>query len=251
MNGQRGFIMLAMVATMLVTATVVLSLKMLNAMDTKAANQNDVTRRLEAVKQALVQFALINGRLPCPANSTLLTATNDSGLSDPVGAVTNCTNPQNAGTVPWASLGIAREASLDPWGRKLTYRVYQTASGFTQGNGARCDTGPTTPPPQACNAAAFTVVPQSGPNLTDIAFVVISHGSTGYGARLAQGGQLAPLPAAGNTAERNNYSAGGPFHDAQPSDPSIPPDAINHFDDHVLYMTRNDLARLAGLRRDW
>lgn len=256
MNRQRGFTLIIMVATLLVTATVIFSIKILNANKAKVDRLAELNGKLETIKQSLVQFATVNGRLPCPADGTLLTPAADPGLASPVVATAACTNNQAAGVVPWATLGLSRETSIDPWGRKITYRVYQGATGFTRANGVGCDTVlPNGSNYRACTggAAMFTIVLAVPPNDNQAAFVLISHGETGAGARLPQGGQLLPLPNGANINERNNIAnaVAGTFSDIQQSDPTVVSSAVNHFDDILTYMTLDSLASAAGRRKDW
>lgn len=256
MNRQKGFALLVMVATLLVTATVIFSIKILSANTVKAERSVELSEKLDKIKQSLIQFATVNGRLPCPADGTLLTPTSDPGLASPAVATAACTNNQAAGVVPWATLGLPRETSVDPWGRKITYRVYQGATGFTRTDGVGCDTVlPNASNYRNCTggAAMFTIVLATPPNNNQAAFVLISHGETGAGARLAQGGQLLPLPNAANTNERNNIAnaVAGTFSDILQSDPTVDSAAVNHFDDILLYMTLDSLASAASRKKDW
>ena len=73
-------------------------------MDVQKIKQTDKT--LEKIKEALLGFALINGRLPCPAL--------DKGGSE------DCTLSDREGFLPWRVLGIGR---YDEWGNTFLYRV--------------------------------------------------------------------------------------------------------------------------------
>jgi len=69
-------------------------------------------RDLEETREALVGFALANGRLPCPASNA------SNGVESPVGGGA-CTNPYN-GFVPAVTLGLsqvdAQGYAVDAWG---------------------------------------------------------------------------------------------------------------------------------------
>jgi type II secretory pathway pseudopilin PulG len=69
-------------------------------------------QQLEEIREALVGFALANGRLPCPASAT------SSGIESPAGGGA-CTHPWN-GFVPAVTLGLSRVDelgfALDAWG---------------------------------------------------------------------------------------------------------------------------------------
>jgi len=64
-------------------------------------------KTLEEIKQALLGFASIHGRLPCPA-SNQETGIQDSSLC------------KKEGYLPWADLGIGR---IDAWGNPFRYRA--------------------------------------------------------------------------------------------------------------------------------
>lgn len=79
----------------------------------------ETRNQLKDIEQALIGFAIINGRLPCPATST------SNGVESPVGGGA-CTNFYN-GFVPAATLGISsrNEAglTLDAWNNPIRYAV--------------------------------------------------------------------------------------------------------------------------------
>jgi prepilin-type N-terminal cleavage/methylation domain-containing protein len=66
-------------------------------------------QRLEEIKEALLGFAIINERLPCPAPDI-------NGIALDVGE-TDC---NKEGYLPWADLGVGR---YDAWGKAFRYRV--------------------------------------------------------------------------------------------------------------------------------
>jgi len=70
----------------------------------------DARRDLSEIKEALLGFAVINGRLPCPD-------TTGDGLEDLC-----ATSPTTSigGNVPWATLGTKQQ---DPWNRRYQYQV--------------------------------------------------------------------------------------------------------------------------------
>jgi len=92
--------------------------------------QVDLTRTrqtetvLAEVKEALVGFALANGRLPCPDCNdaldcpTLAASSINDGQADYVGGI--CISNIETGNLPWVDLGVSE---LDAWGRRFTYHV--------------------------------------------------------------------------------------------------------------------------------
>ncbi len=191
----------------------------------KSGDQIGITNlRLETIRKALVDFVVVNSRLPCPADGAL-----NVGLPDP-NTFTPTPNPptpnvlcnRRGGTVPWAVLGLSDKETLDGWGRKISYRVYDGGLvpqvGLTIDNGAslvECDKDFTSPPLLAASAAAVPpayLCAAPTPNRTDpatvlaslvrpglalmdqgiavaqVGFVLVSHGPTGLGAWLPGGG---------------------------------------------------------------
>jgi type II secretory pathway pseudopilin PulG len=85
------------------------------------ANIQNTEKTLEQIKQALINYTLLNGRLPCPVPES----NSASGLE--VNSQTNC---QQEGYLPWANLGTGR---YDAWGNPFRYRanneVYRNTGG--------------------------------------------------------------------------------------------------------------------------
>jgi prepilin-type N-terminal cleavage/methylation domain-containing protein len=77
---------------------------------------NETQRQLSEIKEALLGFAVINGRLPCPT-TTADPVNLNYGIEDAA-----CINIE--GYLPWKSLGVTE---IDAWGSKRT----ATADPFT------------------------------------------------------------------------------------------------------------------------
>ncbi|MEI2636142.1 MAG: type II secretion system protein GspG [Methylotenera sp.] len=92
------------------------------------ARNAEARRDLSEIKEALLGFAVINDRLPCPDND-------GDGVDDGC-ANTNATST-SGGNVPWATLDTKQ---LDPWGRRYQYQVNNAFSAAfiltTTGSGA-------------------------------------------------------------------------------------------------------------------
>lgn len=224
---QRGLVGLLLAAAILTSVVTGLVIRQANLVR-KAGNQIAVTNAsMENVRKALVDFVVVNSRLPCPADGAL-----DVGLPDPNTFTPNPNPPlpnvlcnKRDGTVPWAVLGLSDKETLDGWGRKISYRVYDGGLapqvGLTIDKGAslvECDKDFTSPAPAASAAAvppaylcaaptpnradpATVLDPLVRPGLalTDqgiavakVGFVLVSHGPTGLGAWLLGGGCPAP-----------------------------------------------------------
>jgi len=225
---QQGLVALLLAATLLVTLSTTLALSELGQRREVGDQQALTQKRLLALRQALVNFASANGRLPCPASGA-----QDTGDAVPNLQTDNCTNAN--GTVPWTTLGMTRDAALDAWGRKVSYRVFAGPTGLTRTGGAslvNCDSDFATPAPTASAAAlvvnnyqcaatgtrtdpASVLAPatrrglavydesQSITTVWQVALVLISHGASGAGAWTTGGVQQA-LPPVANAVERAN-----------------------------------------------
>lgn len=253
-----GIVVMLSVATVLVLTTVLLS-----TTEFRASRTTRTTSTLTSLEEALIQFVSLHGRLPCPANGSL-----DTGKADPDTANPIC-NSLN-GTVPWAELGISQDAALDGWGRRVSYRVFAGNTGLTQSDGASMVNCDSQKPGGAAQLLANGLcasdysnlssqflknkgltVNNSGTNEGGIAFVLISHGETGYGAWLP-GGNRMQLPDAGNASETANTGSGGTYYSKSFSAPDILPSDANHFDDMVKWLRIEDLIRRSGrIARDW
>jgi len=89
-------------------------------------NLSDTQRRLDDAKDLLLAYALVNGRLPCPA------APGTTGDESPAGGAAACTNPYD-GFLPARTLGYqpidAAGYGIDAWGNRLRYAVSATQWG--------------------------------------------------------------------------------------------------------------------------
>jgi len=126
----RGFTL-----TELAVVFTIISLLLAAAMYTLSAqteqrNSEETRRRLEAARELLLAFALVNGRLPCPA-STTTGAT--AGFEAPAGGGT-CTAPgPYGGWLPARTIGfqIMDQAgnAVDAWGNPIRYAVSNVLTG--------------------------------------------------------------------------------------------------------------------------
>jgi len=171
----------------------------------------ETRRQMSEIKDALTGFAVINGRLPCPAQATIATGAANAGTEAKTGnscacqtvsgstdtiattAGVACTNTSVTGVLPWATLGLPE---TDAWGRRYTYRVTrvfadQIAAG-TLGTGCTVAV-PTASSFALCSPGTPDVLVASGSSnnvATDVPAIYLSHGKNGNGAYLSDGTQL-------------------------------------------------------------
>lgn len=201
--------------------------------------QRDVTSNLEAqrqldnIKEALLAFAITNGRLPCPAIPTLSNTNANAGQEDKnASSVCNLTH----GVLPWASLGLPE---TDPWGQRFTYFASEkftkpvispALASFTLATGV-----PTTPASADDNLHTANVKAKDSDTsniASDLAAVVISHGPLGAGAYTTDGNKLA-VTASDEVVNANAYTQVTPTFVSRTQSPD--------FNDQLIWIAPNQL----------
>jgi len=212
----------------LAVAVVILALLLFGAMVPFSAQVDirsvaDTRRTMDSIKEAIVGFALANGRLPCAADGSIPAGAANAGTEQ--FNLTSCVAPFTFGVIPWVTLGVPE---TDAWGRRFSYRVSPVFADTTAA-GTWSTTGPLPPGPSpgtqspACAPNPLPSAPTSFAlcSLGDIAVftrttgavpaaplgsalpaVFISHGKNGLGAWQSNGTRL-PAPAAGTDEAAN------------------------------------------------
>jgi prepilin-type N-terminal cleavage/methylation domain-containing protein len=197
---------------------------------------NATNRHLDEIRQALIGFAIANGRLPCPADPAIAAGQANAGVEAVTGtACSNVANNAATGVLPWATLGVDE---TDAWGNRYTYRataIFADAIGTntfggscpggtaaTQSSFALCTNG---------NLDVLSAASSTTKVAIDVPAVVISHGKNGAGAYTRQGSQL---PAGGDTDEQEN-SDGGSDNNYVSHTPTP------GFDDQIMWLSGNIL----------
>ncbi len=226
---EKGLVALLLAVAILTTVATTLVIRQANAVRSSGNKITLTHQRLEAIRLSLVNYVTVNGRLPCPAQY------NDAlGDALPQGSNNTCNVAAaltlSTGSVPWNDLGMSSSEVLDGWGRKISYRVF---AGDAIANAGKSIT-----------VNDIDAVPPVVPN---IAFVLISHGETGYAAWSAAGTQLALAPL--NAQEIANAGSGLAYFRRNFSgyfNPPVAPTDPAFFDDLVVYMTVNNVQAAAG-----
>lgn len=189
-------------------------------------NREEAKQALAAIQETLVGFALINGRLPCPAIAALPAGTGGAcpggGAADSAGceatsgsgATLACVRTD--GVLPWATLGLPE---TDVWGHRYSYRITPAyargidaaRTGFGDGctlnpaNRASYDAALGDAPRQSafalCSPGDIVVLATVGGATVaqDLPVVVVSHGRNGAGAYTTEGGRIAVAASADET----------------------------------------------------
>lgn len=127
MRAHRGFTLVEVSVVFTIVAILLSSLLYTLSAQTEARTREQTLQRLEQGKELLLSFALVNGRLPCPARCSNFPACNavgDGGVEATAGGA--CTDGytgylpgQTIGYQPTDALGYA----LDAWGNRIRYAV--------------------------------------------------------------------------------------------------------------------------------
>lgn len=115
-NHNSGFTLVELAIVLVIIGLVLSAFLTPLATQLAQARNTEARKDLSEIKEALLGFAVINGRLPCPD-------TNNDGLEDAC-PNTNVT-ATTGGNVPWSTLNTKQ---LDPWQGRYQYRVN---NGFT------------------------------------------------------------------------------------------------------------------------
>jgi len=215
MKRQEGAALLVLMMIIL-AASSFLILKALNTSRTQQEQHGKTMTMLNKAREALIGFAIVNGRLPCPAPATTATGAFGAGLEPTPILAGGCAN--SAGVLPWATLGINE---TDAWGNRYTYRVTPeftaTAPLFTLGS-----------------LGNMTILNTGGGSIiaANVPVVVLSHGKNGNGAYNTQGTQL---PLGADVDEQDNQLTAGGTATADTNFISKTPTAT--FDDHVNWLS--------------
>jgi prepilin-type N-terminal cleavage/methylation domain-containing protein len=172
MKRMQGFTLIEMAVVVTIIALLLGSLLVPLVTQVEERRIADTRKILDDAREALIGFAIANGRLPCPASAV------SNGTESPAGGA--CTNNYN-GFLPAATLGISptdgQGYAVDPWGNRIRYAVTNAnANAFTTSNGISNQflTGPPGPDLQVCstgvgiagappNCAAGTALTTSAP----------------------------------------------------------------------------------------
>ena len=124
-----GFSLVELAVVMAIVAFLMGGLMYTLSAQVEQRNFEDTRRRLEQARELLLGFAIVNGRLPCPATAT------SAGDESPAGGGT-CTTGY-AGWLPARTIGYQQTDTggyaVDAWGNRIRYAVsiatpYNTAS---------------------------------------------------------------------------------------------------------------------------
>jgi prepilin-type N-terminal cleavage/methylation domain-containing protein len=204
-----GFTLAELAVVLVIVALLVGSLLVPLSAQMDLRNAADTRRALAEIREALLGYAAVNGRLPCPAPATIASGVAGAGLEGGWTAL-GCPNQNQAGVVPWATLGVPE---TDAWGRRYSYRVSPSFSRISPTININECTAPRPPPPQnaafaLCSPGDMNVLATGGGAqiAVRVPAVVVSHGKNGNGAYTVLGTQT---PAGADADEVGNQLING------------------------------------------
>jgi prepilin-type N-terminal cleavage/methylation domain-containing protein len=116
---MAGFTLTELAITVVIIALLIGGLALTLSAQNEARQFAETRARLDAAQEALIGFAIRNGRLPCPATSA------SNGIESPVGGG-NCLGTPRNGYLPAATLGMPGVRNgylLDAWDNEVRYAV--------------------------------------------------------------------------------------------------------------------------------
>jgi prepilin-type N-terminal cleavage/methylation domain-containing protein len=231
-----GFTLVEMAMVLAIVALLLTGLVPTISSQLEQRKISETKSNLSEIQQALIGFALINGRLPCPSQSSLATGTANAGIEATIevtidseqvntcacvtagGGIASadasraaCTTTSVTGVLPWATLGIPE---TDAWNRRFTYRVTTRFADEIKAKTTDCDPAVTAPAASSfalCSPGVPDILGAAGGTTiaADVPAVFVSHGMNGAGAFTSSGGD--PLPASSNNDEKENSDNDGQF----------------------------------------
>jgi prepilin-type N-terminal cleavage/methylation domain-containing protein len=242
---DAAFTLVELAVVLMVVGLLLSTLTYTLAAQVDQRTREQTQRTLEQAREALIGFAITNGRLPCPASGA------SNGLEAPAGGG-DCSN-YNDGYLPAVTLGFhptdASGYALDGWNNRVRYAVARNISGcsgtsvvphFTakaalKQNGMSClpsasellvcksSVSVPAPAPGSCGAADNSVT-----NTGTVVAIVFSPGKNFVAAQ---------SPAAALAAGRNDEAANLDANTLYVSHPPAPGGATGgEFDDQVLWI---------------
>src|SRR3954468_3004036 len=143
---QRGFTLVELAVVFTIVILLLGSLLYTLSAQTEQRMQDETRRRLEQARELVLSFAVVNGRLPCPARSANTTTPVTTAGDEVRNVAEQCSGDSGAGAVedyyggssggvtlgllPARSIGFTQVDqagfAVDAWGNRIRYAVAKT-----------------------------------------------------------------------------------------------------------------------------
>ena len=122
-RGSKGFSLIEIAIVLFIATLIVGTLLQYVSVQLIAAKQTATRAKQDSIKSALISLIARNNRLPCPAIAMRPAGDVGNGVEAPTlgtcaGAVVS--GAVVTGTIPWVSLGLSAETSLDGYSNRYT-----------------------------------------------------------------------------------------------------------------------------------
>jgi prepilin-type N-terminal cleavage/methylation domain-containing protein len=215
-SNNQGFSLVELAIVLVIFALLAGGLMMTLTTQQEIQRLSEVRRQLADIREALLGYAIANGRLPAPAKPAIASGITGAGESDDCLVQDSkdgnkCPPGQKTGfgVLPWATLGLPE---TDPWGQRFTYRVDpKFADNISEKTVPDCKSPETTPPAPTqasfalCSRGNIEVKDGSASIASELPAIVISHGRNGLGGYGRDGNRR--LGAIGDEKENANDDA--------------------------------------------
>lgn len=242
-NVSRGFSLVEMAIVLTIVALLMAGLLPLLSGQVEQGRRTETRKLMNEIQQALIGYAIINGRFPYPACGTIAANANYAGVEiSPASSATCASGSSDIAVLPWATLGINE---TDGWGRRFSYSVTDGFADAASGTGATSCTTSADVSFQICSEGTLYVKDAGAVNTiaNKVPVVVVSHGGNGCGAYTPNGGNKIAI-AVGDSSGNDCSNAGGDQNenaDGSANTTLISRDFSPNFDDLILWISPNAL----------
>lgn len=229
-NRNKGFTLVEVAIVLVIVGLLVAAFITPLSVQKDLKDYSETRQDIATIKETLLGFVLVNGRLPCPADAAVSSSTIGAGKQKFDVAGTACS--LSVGVIPWVDLGVSE---TDAWGRRYTYYV---STSFSDAVALE-----TVSPPASCTSippnSSFALCSEGAATITDnviiiaskIPVVIISHGKNGLGAYLPTG---AKIPDAGVPQEQENSDSDSNFI-SMISNPNVFDDVVDWVSPNIIF----------------
>jgi prepilin-type N-terminal cleavage/methylation domain-containing protein len=165
-RSTRGFTLTELAVVLAIVGLLLGAMMVTFSAQVDRRNHSDTQRRLEEAKELLLAYAIVNGRLPCPATCTNppVCTSGSAGDENPAGG--GICSSYTQGFLPARAIGFQPTSdtgfAIDAWGNPIRYAVAQTVKA-----GSGCPAVTAISPPS--NSASYWSPPFTDATATGVA----------------------------------------------------------------------------------